>query len=201
MEYLFSVIVFSVSASVTPGPNNILAMASGLSFGVLRSLPLLFGICVGFSLMLLLVGLGFGQILAVFPQLSVYLKIIGVIYLLYLAYVIANNGDFKKQGPQARPLGFFKGLLFQWINAKAWVVCISAISAFTTPGESHLSQTVFLTVAFLIVGPPCVGIWIFSGALLNRHLNNRNAVKRLNVGMAFLLVASVFPVLKELLLD
>ncbi len=200
MEYLFSVIVFSVSATLTPGPNNILAMASGISFGMLRSLPLLFGICVGFSLMLLLVGLGFGQILTAFPQLSVYLKIIGVIYILYLAYVIANNSDFNKQGPQAKPLSFFNGLLFQWVNAKAWVVCISAVSAFTTQGESYLSQIVFLTVTFLIVGPPCVGIWIFFGALMNKYLSNRSAVRGLNIGMSLLLVASVFPVVKGLLL-
>lgn len=201
MDYLFSVIVFSVSASVTPGPNNILAMASGLSFGMLRSLPLLFGICLGFSLMLLLVGLGFGQILTANPQLSVYLKIIGVTYILYLAYVIVNNSDFDKQDPQAKPLSFFNGLLFQWVNAKAWVVCISAVSAFTTPGESYLSQIILITVAFLIVGPPCVGIWIFSGTLMNKYLSNRSAIKSLNVGMSLLLIASVLPVLKGLLLD
>ena len=135
MEYLLSVALFAVSSSVTPGPNNIMVMTSGLNFGVKRSLPLLTGICVGFTLMLLLVGLGFGELFSLFPQLSLAVKVMGTLYLLYLALQIAMADSVSAEKGRNRPLGFLNGALFQWVNAKAWVVAIGAISAFTTIGE------------------------------------------------------------------
>ena len=93
MEYLISVVIFSISASVTPGPNTIMAMASAVSFGARKSLPLLWGISIGFSIMLFIVGLGFGQVFSLFPQLTIYIKVIGIAYLLYLAFVIPNSGE------------------------------------------------------------------------------------------------------------
>lgn len=198
MEYLFSVIIFSISASITPGPNTIMAMSSGLNFGMRKSMPLLWGICLGFSLMLFFVGIGIGQVFALFPQLTLYMKIVGVVYLLYLAYVIANSGELKKGAKFEQPLNFLKGVLFQWINPKAWVVCVSAVSTYTTQGNSYVSQVLLLTCAFLVVGPICVGIWIFLGTFLKQHLTNRNDIKNFNMFMAFLLVLPIIPAIKSL---
>lgn len=198
MEYLLSVIVFAISASITPGPNTIMAMASGLTFGTQRSLPLLFGICIGFSMMLFLVGMGFGQVFERFPAITFYIKLAGIIYLLYLAYLIATSDNIKNNTQYAKPLSFQKGLLFQWVNAKAWVVCISAVSVFTSPGDQYLTQTLILTLAFLLVGPPCVAVWIVSGSFLKRQLRSSKRVKQLNLCLALLLAASVFPVMLEL---
>lgn len=198
MEYLFSVIIFSISASVTPGPNTIMAMSSGLNFGMRRSMPLLWGVCLGFSLMLFFVGIGIGQVFTLFPQLTIYMKVIGVVYLLYLAYVIAYSGELKKGAKFDQPLNFLKGVLFQWVNPKAWVVCVSAVSTFTTPGNSYIGQILLLTSAFLIVGPLCVGIWIFLGAFLKQHLINPSYMKNFNMFMALLLILSIIPVIKAL---
>lgn len=198
MEYLFSVIIFSISASVTPGPNTIMAMSSGLNFGMRRSMPLLWGICLGFSLMLFFVGIGIGQVFALFPQLTIYMKVVGVVYLLYLAYVIANSGELKKGAKFDQPLNLLKGVLFQWVNPKAWVVCVSAVSTFTTPGNSYIGQILLLTCAFLIVGPLCVGIWIFLGAFLKQHLTHPSYIKNFNMFMAFLLILSIIPAIKSL---
>ena len=198
MEYLLSVIIFSISASVTPGPNTIMAMSSGLTFGMRRSMPLLWGICLGFSLMLFFVGIGIGQVFALFPQLTLYMKVVGVVYLLYLAYVIANSGELKKGAKFDEPLNFLKGVLFQWVNPKAWVVCVSAVSTFTTPGNSYTSQILLLTCAFLIVGPLSVGIWICLGAFLKQHLTNPSYIKNFNKFMAFLLILSIIPAIKTL---
>ena len=128
MEYLLSVALFAITSSVTPGPNNIMVMTSGLSFGIRRSLPLLTGICVGFAVMLLLVGLGFGQLFILFPHLDLAIKTIGTVYLLYLAWQIARATDVGSANQQAKPFGFIKGALFQWVNAKpGWwplVLCL-----------------------------------------------------------------------------
>ena len=198
MEYLISVVIFSISASVTPGPNTILAMASAVSFGARKSLPLLWGISIGFSIMLFIVGLGFGQVFSLFPQLTIYMKIIGIAYLLYLAFVIANSGEGNKNFKYNKPLSFSKGALLQWVNAKAWIVCASAVSTYTTAGDSYISQILLLTCTFLIAGPICVGIWVFLGAFLKNHFTRSKHIKRFNMIMALLLILSITPAVKDL---
>ena len=198
MEYLLSVALFAITSSVTPGPNNIMVMTSGLNFGVRRSLPLLTGICVGFTVMLLLVGLGFGQLFILFPHLDLAIKTIGTVYLLYLAWQIARATDIGSADQQAKPFGFIKGALFQWVNAKAWVVAIGAISAFTTAGDSFLSQNVTIASTFFIASFPCVGIWLIFGTWLRESLENKVYQRWFNMIMAILLVGSVLPVVTEI---
>lgn len=199
MEYTLSVVVFAFTASITPGPNTIMAMASGLNFGTQKSLPLLFGICTGFAAMLFVIGVGFGQIFEVFPMLNLYLKILGVGYLLYLASRIAKSGDMQSGSQRVKPLGFKNGVFFQWVNAKAWVVCVSAVSAFTTPGEFYLTQLFTLTFAFLLLGPPCVAVWVILGSYLKQQVGDSKIMRKVNVVLALLLALSVLPILYEVI--
>lgn len=199
MDYLYAVVLFAISASVTPGPNNIMVMSAGANFGVRRSLPLLMGICVGFTLMLLLVRLGFGQLFTLFPDLHLIIKCAGTLYLLYLAWLIARSEGEVTGSTQARPLGFFKGALFQWVNAKAWVVATGAIAAFTSAGADFHQQNLAIALIFFIVSFPCVGLWLLCGALLKRWLADDLARHRFNQTMAALLVLSVVPVIQEIL--
>ncbi|WP_416306980.1 LysE family translocator [Neptunicella sp. SCSIO 80796] len=198
MEYLFAVVLFAVSSSVTPGPNNIMVMTSGVNFGVRRSLPLLAGICVGFSVMLLLVGFGFSQLFELFPGLHFVIKCVGVIYLLYLAYLIAKSAETVSSNSQAAPFSFMKGALFQWVNAKAWVVATGAIAAFTTVGAGFYSQNIMIAATFFVVSFPCVGLWLAFGSLLKNLLNSPKSRKGFNFAMAGLLALSVVPVIAEI---
>jgi threonine/homoserine/homoserine lactone efflux protein len=198
MDYLFAVVLFAVSSSVTPGPNNIMVMTSGLNFGVKKSLPLLTGICVGFTVMLLLVGLGFSQLFELFPSLHFIIKCIGVLYLLYLAYLIAKSAGAVESNAQNKPFSFMKGALFQWVNAKAWVVATGAIAAFTTVGADFLSQNVMIALTFFVVSFPCVGVWLAFGALLKNALNSAKSRAVFNFTMSGLLVVSVIPVIMEI---
>jgi len=199
MEYILSVVLFAISSSVTPGPNNIMVMTSGLNFGVRRSLPLLGGICLGFALMLLMVGLGFAQLFSLFPSLSMLVKVVGTLYLLYLAWLIAISRDVGQSSSHTQPFGFIKGALFQWVNAKAWVVAIGAISAFTTVGEQFALQNLTIATTFLIVSFPCVGVWLLFGSLLKRYLSDSRYLRGFNLTMAALLVLSVLPVVREII--
>ena len=200
METLLSLFLFALSTSIAPGPNTLMAMASGLNFGTRKSLPLLFGISLGFAAMLFCIGLGLGQLMQHFPQLSLVIKALGSAYLLYLAYAIATSHNIDNGTSKASPMSFYKGVLFQWVNGKAWVVSMSAISVFTTPGEQYLMQTLTLTLAFVLVGPPCVAVWVVSGTTLKQYLNHSHHVRQLNRGLALLLVVSILPILGELLL-
>lgn len=199
MDYLISIMLFAISTSITPGPNNIMVMTSSLNYGAKKSLPLLSGICVGFALMLLLVGLGMGELFNLFPALSLIIKCIGTIYLLYLAWLIVNSGSVSSNIQKAKPLGFFKGAIFQWVNAKAWVVAIGAIAAFTSSGEENLIQNLTISLAFLVFSFPCVGVWLLFGSLLREKLQNQQHLKLFNVVMSLLLVLSVLPVLSDVI--
>ncbi len=199
MDYLYAVVLFAISASVTPGPNNIMVMSAGANFGVRKSLPLLMGICVGFTLMLLLVGLGFGQLFTLFPDLHLLIKCVGTLYLLYLAWLIARSADEVGGSVQTRPLGFFKGALFQWVNAKAWVVATGAIAAFTSAGVEFHQQNLTIALTFFIVSFPSVGLWLLCGSLLKRWLASPLARCRFNHAMGALLALSVVPVIQEIL--
>lgn len=196
MEYLLSVALFAVSSSVTPGPNNIMVMTSGVNFGARKSLPLLSGVCVGFTIMLLLVGVGFGQVFHFFPQLELIIKVFGSAYLLYLSWQIAITKEIGTGQQQRAPFGFMKGALFQWVNAKAWVVAIGAISAFTTVGEGYFSQNLTIAVTFLVASFPCVGVWLMFGSALRRWLTKQHYLRWFNLTMALLLVVSIVPVIR-----
>lgn len=204
MEYLIAVMLFAISSSVTPGPNNILVMTSGVNFGIKKSLPLLSGICVGFTVMLLLVGFGFAQLFELFPQLHFIIKCIGTLYLLYLAWLIAKSAgamDTNTTNSQSEPLSFMKGALFQWINAKAWVVSTGAIAAFTTLESNFYSQNLTIALTFLLVSFPCVGIWLLFGSMLKKLLKSQRNMRWFNYSMSGLLVLSVVPVINEIIIQ
>ncbi|KZN48029.1 LysE family translocator [Pseudoalteromonas luteoviolacea] len=198
MEYIIAVALFAISTSITPGPNNIMVMTSGVNFGVKKTLPLLAGICVGFSVMLMVVGLGFGQIFTFFPSLHFIIKCVGVLYLLYLAWLIARTAAGEMEHKAQRPMTFINGALFQWVNAKAWVVATGAIAAFTTVGEGYLVQNITIAVVFLVAAFPCVGSWLLCGTALKRVLTQSRARQVFNYAMAGLLVLSVMPVIGEI---
>jgi len=201
MDVFFAVFFFALSSTITPGPNNIMMMSSGVNYGVRASLAHLCGICLGFPAMVLLVGLGFGLIFTALPWLHTVIKVIGVIYLLWLAWKIAGSGAGQINTVQNKPLNFWQAAAFQWVNAKAWVMASGAIAAFTTVGGAVLPEVLQITAAFLLVSFPCVGAWLTFGALLRRVLNQPHYRQWFNYSMALLLLLSVLPVVYELWLQ
>lgn len=201
MDVFFAVFFFALSSTITPGPNNIMMMSSGVNYGVRASLAHLCGICLGFPAMVLLVGLGFGLIFTTLPWLHTVIKVIGVVYLLWLAWKIAGSGAGQIDTVQNKPLNFWQAAAFQWVNAKAWVMASGAIAAFTTVGGAVLSEVLQIAAAFLLVSFPCVGAWLTFGAMLRRVLNQPHYRQWFNYSMALLLLLSVLPVVYELWLQ
>ncbi len=150
MDYITAIVFFAISSSVTPGPNNITVMASGANFGIRKSLPVFLGICFGFAIMLLLVGIGFNQVFETFPVLHLLIKLFGTMYLLYLAFIIATATEISTSSTQRKPLTFINGALYQWLNGKAWVVATGAIAAFTTVGTDFYFQNIIISLTFLL---------------------------------------------------
>ena len=199
MDLLVPVYLFAFSSTITPGPNNIMIMTSGLNFGTRRSMPHLMGICLGFTIMVIVVGLGFGVLFEKLPILHELIKIAGVIYLLYLSWLIASasGGDESKESA-SQPLSFLQAASFQWVNPKAWIMASGAIAAYSSMGSTMLPQVLFIATAFLVVAFPCVGIWLYFGTALKQVLKKQQWRTWFNRVMALLLVISILPIIREL---
>lgn len=197
-ELLSSFILFAFVTSITPGPNNIMLTASGLSFGFRRTVPHMIGIAAGFTVMVGAVGLGLGAAFAAWPILYEVLKYGGAAYLLYLAWKIAKSGPITGGGGEAgRPMTFLEAAAFQWINPKAWVMAVGAIATYT-PQAGFLVNLAIVTLVFGLVNLPSVGCWALFGTALRRVLHAPAAVRAFNIAMALLLVASLYPIAQDL---
>ena len=198
MELFFAVLFFAFSTTITPGPNNVMIMSSGVNYGIKASLPHWLGICFGFPLMVLLVGLGFGVVFERYPHLHQLIKVLGVAYLIWLAWRIASAEPKAIEQGKSTPFSFIQAALFQWVNGKAWVMASGAVAAFTSVGGVYWLEVCMITAAFLLVAFPCVGIWLVFGAALRTILTKALFQRIFNATMAVILVLSVVPVLLEI---
>lgn len=194
-----SFLVFAFSAAFTPGPNNIMIMASGLNFGVKASLPHFLGICFGFPSMILAVGFGLGYVFERYAWLHELIQFVGIVYLLYLAWLIFKASPRHERASVAKPLTFLQAALFQWVNPKAWIMGTSAIAAYTTVGADLHLQVLALVFVFWLMTFPSAGVWMMGGVWLQRVLTNPVHSRIFNAVMAVLLVASILPIAGELI--
>lgn len=193
LDLLLAFALFAFVTSVTPGPNNMMLLASGVNFGFSRTIPHMVGISVGFFLLVLGVGFGLGSAFKAWPLLYTILRYVGAAYLLYLAWKIATSGP-ASESDQARgePLGFFGAALFQWVNPKAWIMAIGAISTYT-PMQGYFTNVIVISAVFALINLPSVGIWAGFGSLLRNVLQHPLRLRLFNGVMAILLVASLYP--------
>lgn len=196
-QLTFAFVLFAIVALFTPGPNNTMLLTSGLNFGFRRTLPHVFGVNVGFSFLVAVVGLGLGAIFAAYPALYTILKYAGAAYLLYLAYAIATSGGIDEKGEKrGRPLSFFGAALFQWINVKGLVIAIGSLTTYSAIAPYPYNVLV-LSLIFGIIGFFSSTTWALFGSGLRRFLSTPRSIRIFNVSMALLLVASLYPVLVE----
>lgn len=193
MELLITIFIFASSATITPGPNNIMLMTSGLNFGISKSLPHYLGICIGFPVMVMLIGFGFGFIFERFPVIHTFIRFIGIAYLLFLSWKIANSSPSPLNVKDAKPFSFFQAALFQWVNPKAWIMATSAVAAFTTGNADIFLQVLVIALIFLAVAFPSTGLWLFFGVWLKKILKAPSHQRAFNISMAGLLVLSITP--------
>lgn len=191
-----SFVLYSFVTSVTPGPNNIMLAASGVNFGFKKSIPHILGIGFGFGLMVSIVGLGIGTILSTNKNVFEILKIIGIAYLLYLAYKIFISSELDTNSKKTRPLTFLEAALFQWVNPKAWIMAMGAVTTYLSPSSSILSY-LFIGLVYGLVGIPSTGVWAYIGEKLKVFIDEPRKLKLFNTVMAILLVISVINPLIE----
>lgn len=188
--------LFSFVSSITPGPNNIMVMTSGLNFGFGRTVPHILGIAIGFTVMITLVGLGLAAVFVRVPAAMLVLKAVGGAYLVILAIRIARSGPLKTGTTRGVPLTFGQAAAFQWVNPKAWIMAVTACATYSDPDRATAS-VLLVAAVFGTIGLPCVSIWASFGSGLRRALSEPVKLKLFNYTMAALLIASLYPLVIE----
>lgn len=184
--------LFAFVSSITPGPNNLMLMASGANFGFRRTVPHMLGIGIGLSVMLVMLGAGLIRLFEVWPVTYTVLKAGAVIYLLHLAWKIANAAPAQPGAAAGRPFTFLQAAAFQWVNPKAWAMALTAISVYTP--DRSLVAIGLVALVFGAINLPSVSTWTVLGQQLARLLRAPRHLRAFNWSMAALLVASLYPV-------
>ena len=194
--------LFAFVSSITPGPNNTMMLASGVNFGFARSLPHMTGITAGFCLMILLMGMGLGSVFERYPLLYTLMRYAGGAYMLYLAWKIfrskpvPDTAERASETLRARPMGFTAAAAFQWVNPKAWVMALGAITTYL-PAQHSLWQLLALIGVMGVINMPSTGSWALFGSSMRRHLQQPTFLRVFNTLAALALVASLYPLLSH----
>lgn len=193
-EILTGLVTFAFVSSITPGPNNLMLMNSGANYGFKLTVPHFLGVGIGFTIMIVLVGLGLMQLFEQFPISYEILKVFSIVYMVYLAVKIATIAHSPKHNNlKSKPLSFMQAAIFQWVNPKAWTMALTAISIYA-PANS-LFAIVIVAVIFGLINLPCIGAWIILGQKIQVILTSKIRLKLFNFTMASLLIFSLFSAL------
>ena len=192
-DFITPLVAFAFVSSITPGPNNLMLLASGANFGFQRSLPHMLGISLGHAFMVFLVGIGLAQIFEIHPVLKTVLKVIGVAYMLYLAWKIATASAPEKTEGKGRPFTFMQAAAFQWVNPKAWAMALTAVTVYAP--NQQLAVITAVAIIFCSVNLPSVTVWAVLGQQMQRFLTSKKRLRVFNICMALLLVGSLQSIL------
>ncbi len=194
VELVVALIAFAFVSSITPGPNNLMLMASGANFGFQRTVPHMLGVGTGFTLMVVLVGTGLMQLFDLYPLSYQILKTASIVYLSYLAYKIATAAAPETGiNSHGKPITFIQAVLFQWVNPKAWTMALTAITVYSP--SSSLDAVLAVALIFGLVNLPSVSVWAVLGQQLRKLLTSHKRLRTFNIGMAIMLMGSLYPVL------
>ena len=186
---------FAFASSITPGPNNLMLMASGANYGLRRTVPHMLGVNIGHAFMVFMIGIVLLRVFEAYPVLNLILKVAGGSYMVWLAWKIANAVPPEARQVQGKPFTFFQAAAFQWVNPKAWIMGITAISVYAPDSFGVIGGAVMVAVIFCAVNLPSVTVWAWMGVQLRRWLGTTRRLRAFNVTMALLLVASLYPML------
>ena len=199
-ELIAAISVYYFVMYATPGPNNSILTASGIKFGFIRSIPNIIGISSGHGVQLALVCFGLGSLFTQFPILLEVLKYIGACYLLYLAWKMFGSLNISITEEKSSPLKYHEAILFQFVNPKAWVICITAVSLFYPENVNLIIGTLFLVIMSTIINLPSISMWAFGGSIIRRYLSNKKLKTIIEWILAILLLGTAISIVCKLLM-
>ena len=193
--FISSVFVFGLIVAITPGPNNLMLFSSALNFGFKKTLPHAIGIWFGNIIMLILCGAGLATVFIGSPLIRQIMKIISIFFILYLAWKFGTTPPKNIKSERVRkPLNIFQASLFQWVNPKAWIFTVGAITLFTT-GKNIFKET--FTIGYILVLTMIISTtaWSCGGYFLQKLLKSQKQQKIFNIIMGIILALTIIPII------
>ena len=187
---LLPLILLTVVAAFSPGPNNIMSSYSGFNFGFKKTIPLMLGVIFGWTTMLTLMASGLIIIFQKYIFLQSIIKVLGTIFLIYLAYKIAFSSTNESEKIK-KPVNFFDTFLFQFINPKGVMVAMIAVSTFIDVQNNYLRDALIVIITYFFVAVFSVSSWCLLGKYLRKFATSKNFIKKFNYTMSFLLIVCV----------
>tara|TARA_B100000029_G_scaffold264133_1_gene260309 strand:- start:768 stop:1376 length:609 start_codon:yes stop_codon:yes gene_type:complete len=193
-ELILAISAYNFVMYVTPGPNNSILTASGIKFGFTRTIPNIFGIPTGHGIQLALVCFGLGTLFSKFPILLDILRYIGSAYILFLAYKMFGSLNIYSTEEKSRPLKYTEAILFQFVNPKAWVICITAVSLFYPEQQNLIVGTIFMVIMSTVINIPSISIWAIGGSIVRHYLTNKLLKKIIEFILALFLILTALSI-------
>ncbi len=190
MSLFLSMAAFALAMSISPGPVNIVALSAGARYGVRASLRHVSGATIGFTALLILVGLGLHEMLVRWQGLTLAIQLGGVAFLLFMAFKLTRDDGRLSAAESGQGPSFLQGAAMQWLNPKAWLASVAGMGAFVANGDVQLLLQ--FALIYFVICYLSVGSWAFAGGFLRRHLSEPGKMRLFNRGMAVLLAASAF---------
>lgn len=189
MSLFVPIFIYSFSMGITPGPNNLIALTTGVNYGFKRALPFTFGVVIGFNVLLALVGFGIGGLIAENQQVMQIISYVGIGFICYMGYKIVVAPTQVKNADDKNP-GFLHGMVLQLVNPKAWTACVGGIAAFNIAGNTE-AILLYMGISIFVVFF-CVGVWAYAGSKITRFLESEQNHKRFNYMMGGSLIVLAF---------
>tara|TARA_Y100001970_G_scaffold281600_1_gene392749 strand:+ start:360 stop:950 length:591 start_codon:yes stop_codon:yes gene_type:complete len=187
---IVSIALFWFVTAYTPGPNNVVASYSGFNFGIIKTIPHILGVTLGFTSLVLFLTIGLINIFKLFPMIQIIMKYLGTLFLIYLAYKIATSTtseDTKKENP----VKFIETFFFQYLNPKGVTVAIIVVSTYVELGENYISYATQVVFLALLFSSTSITLWTFIGKFLRKFATNEKFIKYFNYAMSSLLLLSI----------
>lgn len=189
-------VIFMFAGFLTPGPNTMMVLASGVNFGFQRSLPLITGVLAGCFIVFAIIGLGFSAVLVLYPSLKLIIQFVGVIYLLYLAYKIATAAG-PRDNAAGKPLTFLQAVLVQALNVKLMGIAASVNVTYLVVDDVFLNVAI-LGLTAVVVNGPCLSLWTLFGSRMKQVLANNRVLRMFNAILGLLIVLTLVPIILEI---
>jgi len=187
---ILSIALFFFVTAYTPGPNNVVASYSGFNFGIIKTIPHILGVVMGFTSLVFFLTIGLINIFKLFPIIQEIIKYLGTLFLIYLAYKIASSTS-SKETKKDNPVKFIETFLFQYLNPKGVMVAIIVVSTYVELGENYVNYATQIVSLALLFSSTSITLWTFIGKFLRKFATNDKFIKHFNYAMSGLLLLSI----------
>lgn len=179
----------SLSLGFTPGPNNAVASYSAFNFGFKKTIPLIMGVGLGYTTLVILINFVLISIFKTYPIIQEIIRILGTVFLVYLAYKIATSSASNNE-KKTNPVTFYDTFVFQFINPKGVMAATTLISKFVDQ-DNYISTSVMVIIVCSLTAFSSITAWTFLGKFLRKFATNNSFIKRFNYVMSVLILVCI----------